>query len=393
MALGAVTFLRDAEWLAALCIVAAAIVAIATLGAGQSLTSLLLAGVAAPLAALRGLPWLARSVTVAGPAGRSLRVGGTAVLSLVVAVVFGALFASADAIFAMWVDTIVPDVSVDQVVARSVLLVVAASAVLATAYLALNPPRDVAVRLQPRRTSEWLVPVLVTDAVFALFVGAQGAVLFGGHDYVTRAGGVTYATYAREGFAQLTAATALTLVVVGVAAAWADRDDRGGRRLLRASLGVLCGLALVVTASALWRLHVYEEAYGFTRLRLLAGFFEGWLGLVLLLVAAAGIRLRAGWLAPTVVATGAGAVLLLAAINPDGYVADRNIDRYLETGKIDRGYLAGLSADAVPTLTRLPEVPRPIAPCSVGVGDPDDWLEWNLGRSRAAAARDDLPGC
>ncbi len=392
LALGAMTFIRDAEWVVVLCVLAGVAVATATLAGGRSFTSLALAAVAVPLGALRGLPWITRSGSLGGRAGRSLRAVRTVVLSLVAAGAFLALFASADALFASWVDVVVPDVSVDQVVGRSVLLVVASAAVLVMAYVALNPPRrDVAVRVRPGGTTEWLIPVLVTDLVFALFVAAQGTALFGGHEYVQRAGGITYATSARQGFAQLTAATALTLAVVAVAAARADRENPAERRLLRISLGTLCGLALVVTASALWRLHLYEVAYGFTRPRLVAGFFEAWLGLVLLLVAAAGIRLRAGWLAPTVVATGAGAVLLLALINPDGYVADRNVDRYLTTGKLEDGYFDGLSADAAPALARLAREGG-CNGASIGfTADQDDWLEWNLGRSRAARMSEDPP--
>ena len=41
-------------------------------------------------------------------------------------------------------------------------------------------------------------------------------------------------------------------------------------------------LTLVVVASALYRMHVYQEAYGFTQLRLLVDVFEGWLGLLVL---------------------------------------------------------------------------------------------------------------
>ena len=61
-------------------------------------------------------------------------------------------------------------------------------ATLAAAYLALNPP-DVSAVPGGRASAaahrfEWLVPVLLVDAVFAVFVAAQAAVLFGGHDYV-----------------------------------------------------------------------------------------------------------------------------------------------------------------------------------------------------------------
>ena len=53
--------------------------------------------------------------------------------------------------------------------------------------------------------------------------------------------------------------------------------------------------------------------------------------------------------------SGTGLLLLLAAINPDAWVAQRNLDRYDETGKVDWYYLQGLSADAVPVLATLPD--------------------------------------
>jgi len=36
------------------------------------------------------------------------------------------------------------------------------------------------------------------------------------------------------------------------------------------------------------------------------------------------------------------------------YVADRNVDRYERTGKLDAAYLRSLSDDAAPALARLP---------------------------------------
>jgi MFS family permease len=210
---------------------------------------------------------------------------------------------------------------------------------------------------------------------------AQLSVMFGGHAYLRRTTGLTYADYVHQGFGQLTVATALTLVVVAVAGRKAARASTRDRLILRATLGALCVLTLTVVSSALFRLHVYEEAYGFTQLRLLASVFEAWLGLVIAMVMVAGIRLSARWLPRAVLVSGAVAVLALAAVNPDGYVASRNVDRYLQTGKADWGYLAGLSADAVPALR---ELPVQVQPCVLA---PDrrteDWLEWNLGRARS----------
>ena len=96
----------------------------------------------------------------------------------------------------------------------------------------------------------------------------------------------------------------------------------------------------------------------------------------------AGVRLDGRWLPRTAVLT-AGTVLLgLAVLNPDGYVAERNVQRYAETGKADWYYLADLSADAVPALEGLP---ADAARCVFGTpaASTDDWLEWNLGRARA----------
>ena len=241
--------------------------------------------------------------------------------------------------------------------------------------LAAGPATPVA------RPFEWLVPLLLVVALYVGFVVAQATVMFGGHDFLRRTTGLTYAEHVHQGFGQLTVATVLTLGVVAVAARKAGRDDASQRLLLRLVLGSLCLLTLVVVASALYRMHVYEEAYGFTRLRLLVSVFEGWLGLVVLLVLVAGIRLRGRWLPRAVVLTGAGALLALAALNPDGYVAERNVERYLETGKVDWAYLAGLSADAVPALRALPAEAQ--ACLLQERGESDGWLEWNLGRARA----------
>jgi hypothetical protein len=72
----------------------------------------------------------------------------------------------------------------------------------------------------------------------------------------------------------------------------------------------------------------------------------------------------------------------LAAVNPDAWIAQHNVDRYQATGRVDWSYLQSLSADAVPVLATLP---RDVAECALSghESSDDDWLEWNLGRQRA----------
>ena len=228
------------------------------------------------------------------------------------------------------------------------------------------------------------MPVLLVDAVFLVFLGAQATVIFGGHGYLERTTGITYAEYVHQGFGQLTVATALTLLVVWAAARKAPRTTPSDRLWVRGSLGLLCALTLVVVASALYRMHVYQEAYGFTQLRLLVDVFEGWLGLLVLGVLVAGLTMRAAWLPRAALLSGAGAVLGLALLNPDAWVAEQNLDRYDETGKIDWTYIQSLSADMVPALEGRSEDVRLCALMGQTKID-DDWLEWNLGRDRAEA--------
>jgi hypothetical protein len=233
---------------------------------------------------------------------------------------------------------------------------------------------------------EWAVPLGLLVLLFAAFVAVQLAVLFGGSRHVLETDGLTYADYARGGFWQLLVVTGLTLAVLAGAARWAPRTTRTDRILVRAVLGALAVLTLVIVASALHRMDLYADTYGLTRLRVLVALCELWLGVVFLLVLVAGIRLRATWLPRAAVAAGVLALLGLAGANPDGLIADRNVARYEQTDRVDLSYLANLSADAVPALQRLPPDRRECVLTIIAEdlrSDPDDWRAWNYGREHA----------
>jgi hypothetical protein len=110
--------------------------------------------------------------------------------------------------------------------------------------------------------------------------------------------------------------------------------------------------------------------------------FEGWLGLLVVGVMVAGVTLKAKWLPRAALLSGASLLFLIAAINPDAWIAQHNVDRYIATGKVDWLYLQNLSDDAVPVLAKLP---ADVADCALKGYEPsdDDWLEWNWGRDRA----------
>lgn len=156
--------------------------------------------------------------------------------------------------------------------------------------------------------------------------------------------------------------------------------------LVRVLLGLLCGLSLGVVASAIHRMSLYESKYGYTRLRVTVLVTELWLGLVFVLLIAAGVRLSGRWRLPrAVLASAVGGVLLVAAIDPDAYVAKKDVERFGDTGRIDVSYLGSLSVDAVPALDRLPEPERSCTLYRLDwqVSGESEWYEYNAARSRA----------
>ena len=279
------------------------------------------------------------------------------------------------------------------------MLALVAGIVLTGAYLALNPP-EVADLSLPRgrhaaRAWEWAVPVGLVVALFAGFLAAQATAMWGGHEYLQRTTGLTYAEYVHQGFGQLTTATFLTVVVVALTMRVAARETRGDRVLLRVLLGSLCLLTLAVVASALYRMALYQEAYGYTVLRVFVDGFELWLGLVIILLLVAGIRLSGRWLARAVLISAAVFTIGFAAMNPDAWVADRNIDRFEAGRTLDTLYLSTLSADATPTL--VDRLPAEVTRCMFGPRErarPLRTTPWRgtSGRSRAQAALEGLGG-
>lgn len=396
VALTAVGTVRAADWLAALCLMAAAAAA-APAVARRSFRSLTMSLLAPVIAAMRALPWVARGMRT-GP--RRLMRAGAAVLSAgLVLLVFVPLLASADAAFSQVVDAVTPEIAVDSVV-RWILLFAFGTAASAGAFFLLVAPPPEPYGADPRPTRlrllDWALPTGVLVAVLALFVGVQFVVLFGSDDYVLRTTGLTYAEYARSGFWQLLAVTALALGMLALGSRWAPARTPAERIAKRGLLAALALLTLVVVASAINRMWLYQQAYGFTVLRLLVLTCELWLGAGFLLALVAVLRLRPGGLSRPMVAVGMLALLGLAVLDAERFIAAHNVARWSETGKLDTSYLGHLSADAVPALIDLPPAVRDCILVDIGDGlaTPDDWRSTNVAREAARAELDRLqPTC
>lgn len=393
LALAASAAFRDAGWVVAGELAGAAALGSIAMSAPRHWRATARAATAAPLRLLSGARRVGRDATAglaAAPTGRALALARGLVLTGALVAIFGALFASGDRAFAQLAGDVLPDsLPLDDLPLRLVVFGLVMSFAGGLAQAALVPDEPAGRPLLRLGRLEWSLALGALNGLFALFVAVQLAVLFGGDDYVRDTAGLTYAEYARSGFAQLVLVAALTLAVVAAALRWARTERPRDQRLLRALLAALCLLTLVVLASALHRLGIYEDAYGFTRMRLAAHALLLFGAALFALVVVALAIGRRDWLARATVLLAALGALAFWGADPDRRIAAHNVERWEKTGRIDTAYLSLLSADAVPALLRLP--PR-LRERALGeqrarlAGEPDGLAGANRARARARDA-------
>ncbi|MBZ0300919.1 MAG: DUF4173 domain-containing protein [Anaerolineae bacterium] len=192
----------------------------------------------------------------------------------------------------------------------------------------------------------------LVDLLFGLFVLIQLAYFFGGEAFLSERG-LTYSQYARRGFFELAAVSVLTLGLV----LWLNhitvRVERRERRIFIGLSIVVVALTSVMLVSAAQRMYLYEQAYGFTHLRVFTHVFMLWLGILFVFFLLTLFEVKPRIFTLGVLLTSIGYLATLNGMNVDLYIAERNIDRFYEGYALDLGFLGGLSTDAVPAVTRL----------------------------------------
>jgi len=360
------------------------------------------------------------------PPGKRRRLGpvlwGLA-LAVPLLLVFGALFAAADAVFAnvlqgmfAWLQ------DYPQLLARLIMSLILSWLALGLARRAftarMNPPAlEAYANLDFLRLGAptAITALVLVDLLFLGFVLVQAVYLFGGADTLARTG-LTYSAYARRGFFELVTVAALVLGLI-LLLDWLTRFEAGrGRRIINLLHGALIALTLVILASALFRMRLYQQEFGLTELRFYTTAFMAWLGIVLIWLAVTVLRVpgpggdspgRRRFAFGALVA-GLALVVVLDLASPDALIARTNLARAAAgVGQpLDAGYLAQtLSADAVPAaVTGLAAVTDPAVQTKLACdlqaqagiltkrADKTDWrgANWGVSAARRALAAVDL---
>jgi hypothetical protein len=172
--------------------------------------------------------------------------------------------------------------------------------------------------------TEAFVVLGCVNLLFVFFIVIQFRYLFGGSANITAAG-YTFSEYARRGFFELVSVAVITLLIYLALNAITRRGAAGLERVFTILSALMLGQVLVILVSALQRLLLYENAYGFTRLRMYTHVFIPWLGLLLVVTIALQILRRDEYFGAVMLAALLGFALSFGVLNIDGLIVRQNV--------------------------------------------------------------------
>jgi len=288
------------------------------------------------------------------------------VIAIPVIAIFASLLSSADPIFGNRFDKFVELFRIDNLpeyIFRLVYILVFAYA-LAGTYLHAAQKSDGVPQEKPVISpflgfTEASIVLGSVAVLFTSFVIIQFQYFFGGHVNIA-SDGFTYSEYAVRGFGELvTVAFFCMLMLLGLGSITRRESDQ--QRQVFSTLGIiLVGLVIVMLISAFKRLGLYEQAYGFSRLRTYTHVFMIWLGMLLVTVAVLEYLKREGMIGFAMVLASIGFAASLALLNVDGFIVKNNVLREIQNPQdklssgsrpgLDARYFLDLSDDAIPSI-------------------------------------------
>ncbi len=204
-------------------------------------------------------------------------------------------------------------------------------------------------------------------AVYTIFVVIQFKYLFAGS---TLPYGLNVTEYARKGFFELLGLTCVNLAAILVVTKLTEHIKGKKSVFVKAMNMYLCAVTVVLLASSFYRMHLYNETDGLTRLRFLVFGFLAFelIGLLATFFYIAKPKFN------IVMVYGALALcyyMVLNVVPMDAIVAKNQIDRYLSGQRNETIYARTLSIDAAEEIARIyHESTDPVA-----IQNAEKWLE------------------
>jgi len=284
-------------------------------------------------------------------------------ISIPLLIIIISLLASADRVFKHFIDEISSSfgsINISDFSLQGCIVLLITIIVFSYTWSFLNPNDSIQTQVQPSpietNNKSWdpiisITILSVINCVYLVFTIIQFAYMFGSINNALPPD-FTYAEYARRGFFELLMVTLINFSLLLSSIRFTRKDGKLVARTVRLlhSLLVLC--TLVILTSAYFRMSLYETAYGYTYLRVLTHSFMMFLCVLFLIAFYKIWNERISLLKPYIVVS-IMAYMIINFANIDVLIAKNNVNRYLETGKLDNHYLRNLSYDSIPELVKL----------------------------------------
>jgi hypothetical protein len=198
-------------------------------------------------------------------------------MAIPVLLVFLLLFSSADLIFQKYLSDIINIDIEPETIFRSVLVLIATLVYIgAYSYSFQEKENQIATKQNSIGPSlghiESSILLGSVNVLFFIFILVQLTYLFAGESNIS-AQGFTYAEYARRGFFELIAVAIVSLLLLLSTEKYIVKKETDHAIGFKIYSTVLVVQVILIMASAFTRLSLYEQAYGFTTLRLYSHVF------------------------------------------------------------------------------------------------------------------------
>ncbi len=284
------------------------------------------------------------------------------IMTVPVLIVFVLLFSSADLMFHKYLLDIV-NIKIDTETIIRTFFICSSAGIFLGAYAYLfrkneEPPLTPQIPNAKIGHIETSILLGSVNALFFAFILLQIAYLFGNHETIA-VEGFTYASYAHRGFFQLIAVAVISFLMLLGTEKYITKNNGSHNVLFKILSSTLIVQVILIMASAFIRLSLYEDAYGFTVLRLFSHSFIIFLAVVFcILLYKIFIDSRENTLAFRIFIAVVTFSFVMNILNPDAFIARKNVERFIETEKLDEYYMTSLSADAIPESIKILDLPE-----------------------------------
>ena len=191
------------------------------------------------------------------------------------------------------------------------------------------------------------IALSMVSVVYVLFAAIQFGYFFEPRETLRSVLGLTSAAYAVRGFGELMFITCLNFVLLALSMRFTAKHSDGRPQVyLKMIYTLLVAFNFVILASSHLRMSIYEQSFGYTVSRFLSHSFMLLL-VILNLIMLVRVYTDKVKLAKLFAVTALIYFCAVIGINPEHYVAQRNIVRFEQEGKIDTAYLFSLSGEAL----------------------------------------------